>query len=204
MLDRTPSFILDPDSHRSAAAAGGSPAGAPDGALLDAFSTAVTDVVDRIGPSVVKVEAKPDAKSRGPGGHGSGVVISPDGLALTNSHVVGGAREMRLTTPDGRILEAQVLGDDPDTDLAVLRAADARALPFAPARRFEASQARAAGRRDRQPARLRVDGHGGRGLGAGPQPPRTHGPPHRRRHPDRRRAQSRQFGRAAAVVRAAR
>jgi S1-C subfamily serine protease len=132
MLDRTPSFILDPDSHRSAAAAGGSPAGATDGALLDAFSTAVTDVVDRIGPSVVKVEAKPDAKSRRPGGHGSGVVISPDGLALTNSHVVQGAREMRLTTADGRMLEAQVLGDDPDTDLAVLRAADARALPFAP------------------------------------------------------------------------
>ncbi|HEX5866393.1 MAG TPA: trypsin-like peptidase domain-containing protein, partial [Beijerinckiaceae bacterium] len=131
MLDRTPAFILDPDPHGAASAAGGSPAGASDGALLDAFSTAVTEVVDRIGPSVVKVEAKPDAKSRGRGGHGSGVVISPDGLALTNSHVVQGAREMRLTTPDGRVLEAQVLGDDPDTDLALLRTEPPSGTPAA-------------------------------------------------------------------------
>jgi S1-C subfamily serine protease len=134
MLDRTPAFILDPDSHATdpVAAAKGSAAAAQDHVLLDAFSTAVTDVVDRVGPAVVKVEAKPNPRSRRPAGHGSGVIISPDGLALTNSHVVQGARDMRLTTPDGRVVEAQVLGDDPDTDLAVLRAADARALPFAP------------------------------------------------------------------------
>jgi S1-C subfamily serine protease len=133
MLDRTPAFILDPDSYAAQPqATDGPPAGAQDDALLDAFSTAVTDVVDRVGPAVVKVEAKPNPRARRPSGHGSGVLISPDGLALTNSHVVQGARDMRLTTPDGRTLEAQVLGDDPDTDLAVLRAADARALPFAP------------------------------------------------------------------------
>jgi S1-C subfamily serine protease len=130
MLDRTPSFILDPTSPSPHASADGSPVAPGDGALLDAFSTAVTDVVDRVGPAVVKVEAKPNG--RRPSGHGSGFIISPDGLALTNSHVVQGAREMRLTTPDGRTVDAQVLGDDPDTDLAVLRAADARSLPFAP------------------------------------------------------------------------
>ncbi len=131
MLDRTPSFILDPASSNPHASEGSSVAPG-DGALLDAFSTAVTDVVDRVGPAVVKVEAKPNLQSRRASGHGSGVIISPDGLALTNSHVVQGAREMRLTTPDGRTVDAQVLGDDPDTDLAVLRAADARSLPFAP------------------------------------------------------------------------
>jgi S1-C subfamily serine protease len=130
MLDRTPSSILDPASSTSHAAA--SSAAPDDGALLDAFSTAVTDVVDRVGPAVVKVEAKPNPQNRRPSGHGSGFIISPDGLALTNSHVVQGAREMRLTTSDGRTVDAQVLGDDPDTDLAVLRAADARSLPFAP------------------------------------------------------------------------
>jgi S1-C subfamily serine protease len=132
MLDRTPSFILDAGSHESDGVTHQPAAAAQDGALLDAFSTAVTDVVDRVGPAVVKVEAKPNPRDRRPSGHGSGVIISPDGLALTNSHVVQGAREMRLTTPDGRFLDASVLGDDPDTDLAVLRAADARTLPFAP------------------------------------------------------------------------
>src|SRR5215218_1633527 len=127
MLDRTPSFILDPAPSTSHAAASSAAPG--DGALLDAFSTAVTDVVDRLGPAVVKVEAKPNPQSRRPSGHGSGFIISPDGLALTNSHVVQGAREMRLTTSDGRTVDAQVLGDDPDTDLAVLRAAGARSLP---------------------------------------------------------------------------
>ena len=132
MLDRTPAFILDPDSSGTDAQPAASAASsADDAALLDAFSAAVTDVVDRVGQAVVKVEAKPDPRTRRRGGHGSGVIISPDGLALTNSHVVQGARDMRLTTPDGRRLDAQVLGDDPDTDLAVLRAADARALPFA-------------------------------------------------------------------------
>jgi S1-C subfamily serine protease len=61
---------------------------------------------------------------------GSGVIISPDGLLLTNSHVIQGAREARLTGSDGRSIEARVIGDDPDTDLALLRANDDR-LPFA-------------------------------------------------------------------------
>jgi S1-C subfamily serine protease len=140
MLDLTPSFILHPeaDATREAEAASAadpsSPAAAApapdDSPLLDAFSTAVVAVVDRVGPAVVRVEPKPTGRQAG--GIGSGVVISPDGFVLTNSHVVHGAREMRVGTSEGLRLEARVLGDDPDTDLALLRVSDGRALAFAP------------------------------------------------------------------------
>jgi S1-C subfamily serine protease len=92
---------------------------------LDAYSRAVTGVVDRVGPAVVRVERLPDGSDRrgGPsgGGTGSGVVIAGDGLVLTNSHVVGGASRVRLAFAEGTSREALVLGDDPDTDLALLR-----------------------------------------------------------------------------------
>jgi S1-C subfamily serine protease len=101
--------------------------GADDG-LLDAYSDAVMAAADRVGPAVVRVER---AAANGRGGVGSGVVISPDGLVLTNSHVVEGARELRLTDPEGRSMEARLLGEDPDTDLALLRAGAARNLPAA-------------------------------------------------------------------------
>src|SRR5215475_7705257 len=95
-----------------------------DDGLLDAYSRAVISVVDRVGPAVVRVERiverLPDGKQSA-GGVGSGVVIAGDGLVLTNSHVVGGAKSMRLTFADGSSREARVLGDDPDTDLALLR-----------------------------------------------------------------------------------
>lgn len=73
---------------------------------------------DEIGPTVVRVETS-GTKARG---LGSGVIIANDGLVLTNSHVVQGAKQMRLTLTDSRSVEADVLGDDPDTDLALLRA----------------------------------------------------------------------------------
>jgi S1-C subfamily serine protease len=95
--------------------------------MLDAYSEAVASVVDRVGPAVVRVE--PQAKGR-PAGVGSGVIISPDGLILTNSHVMQGRREAGLTVSDGRTVDARVLGDDPDTDLAVLRATS-DGLPYA-------------------------------------------------------------------------
>ncbi len=102
---------------------------APDTDILDAYSSAVTTVADAVGPAVVRVEVKaPDGR---PGGVGSGVVIAPDGLVLTNAHVVENAREVRLQDAEGRLMEARKLGQDPDTDLALLRADSARDLAHA-------------------------------------------------------------------------
>ena len=86
---------------------------------LDAYSRTVAGVADRVGPAVVRVEAR-GSKRRD--SVGSGVIIAADGLVLTNSHVVSGARRVRLTLAEGGGTEAQVLGDDPDSDLALLRA----------------------------------------------------------------------------------
>ena len=99
--------------------------------LFDAYSQAVVDVVDRVGPAVVRVETPPDREKRQRGGTGSGVVISPDGLVLTNSHVVQGASAVRLALADTRTVKARVLGDDPHTDLALLRVVDDVSLPAA-------------------------------------------------------------------------
>src|SRR5262245_39140572 len=91
-----------------------------DQALLDAYSRAVIDVVDRVGPAVVRLDLKAKG-DRHNGGTGSGVIVAPDGLVLTNSHVVGGGSGVNVTTVDGRSLTARVVGDDPDTDLALVR-----------------------------------------------------------------------------------
>ncbi len=101
---------------------------ADDAKILDAYSHAVTSVAETVGPAVVRVE--PIRKGK-PAGVGSGVVISPDGLVLTNSHVVDGAHELRLIDTEGRMIEARPLGEDPDTDLALLRVTSARDLPAA-------------------------------------------------------------------------
>src|SRR5262245_60609273 len=84
-----------------------------DGDLLDAYSRAVIDAVDIVGPAVVKIEAGRGA--------GSGVIVAPDGLVLTNSHVIDRAARTTVTLPDGRTRRADLIGDDPDTDLAVVR-----------------------------------------------------------------------------------
>ncbi|MBR2819127.1 MAG: trypsin-like peptidase domain-containing protein, partial [Reyranella sp.] len=99
--------------------------------LFDAYSQAVVDVVDLVGPSVVRVETPADPDSRRRGGTGSGVVISPDGLVLTNSHVVQNASTVRLALPDARTVTARVQGNDPHTDLALLRIVDDVSLPAA-------------------------------------------------------------------------
>ena len=98
-------------------------------ALLDGYSRAVVGVVDAVGPSVVRIDVRRADGSRG--GSGSGVIVSPDGLAITNSHVVQGSRQADVTLLDGRILPARVLGDDPDTDIAVLRIDGPALLPAA-------------------------------------------------------------------------
>jgi S1-C subfamily serine protease len=103
-----------------------------DHTLLDAYSNAVIDVTERVGPAVVRVETgskAPNARERG--GLGSGIVISPDGLVLTNSHVVGSSKQIRLRDNEGIVSDARVLGVDPDTDLALLRADGARDLSYA-------------------------------------------------------------------------
>lgn len=97
-------------------------AGTPDAALLDAYSRTVVGAVDRVGPAVVHVNVMVERQGRQRPGSGSGVVVSPDGLVLTNHHVIDGARQIKLTSPEGPTFGAHVLGRDPDTDLAVLRA----------------------------------------------------------------------------------
>src|SRR3954465_459288 len=77
---------------------------ADDQALLDAYSRAVIDVVDRVGATVVRLDVKANDGQRERGGTGSGVIVAPDGLVLTNSHVVGGATRVNVTTVDGRSL----------------------------------------------------------------------------------------------------
>lgn len=91
--------------------------------LLDAYSQAVVHVVSTVSPAVISLSGLQDS-----GGSGSGFIVSPDGLAITNSHVVDGRSELRALTSDGDRLHAKVLGDDPATDLAILRLA-ARDLP---------------------------------------------------------------------------
>src|ERR1700719_2055671 len=102
---------------------------AEDRALLDAYSRAVIDVVDRVGPAVVRIDMISSDGARG--GSGSGVIVAPDGLVLTNSHVVNGAPRLSVTTVDGRTLNARVVGNDPDTDLALLRVDASVTLPVA-------------------------------------------------------------------------
>ncbi|HET9902789.1 MAG TPA: trypsin-like peptidase domain-containing protein [Xanthobacteraceae bacterium] len=98
--------------------------------LFDAYSRAVSGAADRVGPAVVRVDTR-ERKGDRRGGVGSGVIIAPDGLILTNSHVVDGAREAHVTDSEGRTMPARLVGEDPDTDLALLHASAAHSLPTA-------------------------------------------------------------------------
>ena len=90
--------------------------------LLDAYSQAVVGAVDLVGPSVVTIEIGHGDGRRGQAGQGSGFVVAPDGLIVTNSHVVHKAKAIHVSLNDGRRLAAELIGEDPDTDLAVIRA----------------------------------------------------------------------------------
>src|SRR6185369_1440924 len=104
----------------------------PSAELLDAYSRVTVGVSEKVCPSVVNVEVlRLSGRRGGRGGHGSGFVFRPDGYLLTNSHVVHEADLIQITFPDGKQMSAELVGDDTETDLAVLKVG-AAGLPTTP------------------------------------------------------------------------
>src|SRR5260370_9782664 len=125
--------------------AGGAPTDAPaDDQLLDAYSRAVVRSAEQVSPSVVNIEVRKQTAQRQceRGGSGSGFIISPDGLVLTNSHVIHRAERIEVVLPDGRRPDTQLVGEDPESDLAVLRiyAPNLRAAQLGESKRVRVGQ----------------------------------------------------------------
>jgi S1-C subfamily serine protease len=126
--DREASFVSNVSSLSRVSNRTGS---GQDEELLDAYSSAVVGVVEAVSPSVVHVQVRGSRQGRAAQGSGSGTILSPDGIVLTNNHVVEGASAIELALTDARRFPARVLGRDPDTDIAVLRAETTDRLPAA-------------------------------------------------------------------------
>jgi S1-C subfamily serine protease len=109
-----------------------------DDALLDSYSNTITGVVERVGAAVVNIRVHKTHRDNQPGqrrpeagGSGSGFVIAPDGFILTNSHVVHGADKLEVTLADGQVFPAWLIGEDAESDLAVIRISTQQQLSYA-------------------------------------------------------------------------
>jgi len=111
-----PAFVLG-DTDESLPGSEATPPLVDDASALDAYSRVVATAADKVGPAVCLIQVR----KGGRGGHGSGFAISPDGLVITNSHVVHGATEVVAHFPDGRAFSSRMIGEDPATDVALLR-----------------------------------------------------------------------------------